>query len=292
MRVSGVGKAYRRGHWVLSEVTMHVPAGASVAVVGANGSGKSTLLKVLAGVSRPTTGRIVGRPAVVGYVPDRFPAADAMGALAYLVHIGRIRGLDTASARRRGSALLGRLELVGGLRTPVRALSKGNAQKVALAQALMVPPRLLVLDEPWSGLDAGAHGVLGEMLQEVLGDGGAVVFTDHREAVGRAPATLAYTVHDGRVTQAGPGARPGPIPVAHVVVTRASGPRRAPGRVDWSGLRGVVEVAATADAVHVRVHPDACDEILTIALRNGWSVAEVHRGGPPRRDGEAGAWAH
>jgi ABC-type multidrug transport system ATPase subunit len=68
----------------------------------------------------------------------------------------------------------------------LRHLSKGNAQKVAIAQALLSPPGLLVLDEPWSGLDAAAHTTLRELIGEVAAAGGAVVLTDHRETVGAA----------------------------------------------------------------------------------------------------------
>src|SRR5258708_6893806 len=76
-----------------------------------------------------------------------------------------------------------------GPETALRELSKGNAQKVAVAQALLVRPELLILDEPWSGLDASAHAVLSELIAEVAGQGGAVVFTDHPEAVTRAVAS-------------------------------------------------------------------------------------------------------
>jgi ABC-type multidrug transport system ATPase subunit len=133
---------------------------------------------------------VSGRPPRIGYVPERFPSQQRMPALAYLVHMGRIRGLAAGVARARAADLLRGLALVGGTGTPLRQLSKGNAQKVAIAQALMSPPDLLVLDEPWSGLDASAHGVLRELIEEVAANGGAVVFTDHREAVVEAEASV------------------------------------------------------------------------------------------------------
>jgi ABC-2 type transport system ATP-binding protein len=183
-----VSKQYGRGRAVLSGVDLTLPPGESVAVLGPNGSGKSTLLRIIAGVTRPSGGTIADVPAVIGYVPDRFPASDALSSLAYLTHIGRIRGLRTPA---RALALLDQLALAGGIRTPIRALSKGNAQKVALAQALLVPPDLLVLDEPWSGLDTAAHQVLAALLRDVLADGGTVVYTDHSRG---GPATLTYTI--------------------------------------------------------------------------------------------------
>ena len=120
---------------------------------------------------------------------------------------GRIRGLDRSAAVARAGELLERLDLVGaeaGVRTPLRALSKGNAQKVAVAQAVLVAPEVLILDEPWSGLDASAHGVLDAMLREAAAAGAAVVVTDHREQVAGA---VVWRLRDGRLVR-GPVAEP------------------------------------------------------------------------------------
>ncbi|GAA1609906.1 ATP-binding cassette domain-containing protein [Actinoplanes couchii] len=285
LRLTDVSKRYGSGAWVLDRVDMEIPPGQSVGILGSNGSGKSTLLRILAGISRPTRGRISGMPRLIGYVPDRFPAADAMNPIAYLVHIGRIRGLGGDEARRRGLLLLERLRLAGGIRTPIRALSKGNAQKVALAQALMTPPELLILDEPWSGLDAGAHQVLGEIIAETVRAGGSVVFTDHRESVTGAHATMAYRVDQGRVLRHQPGTR---APMAHVMLTDPGAEFRSPSRIDWHEVDGVAGVGGDGGQIQLRVHPAACDDLLMIALRGGWSVAEVRRdhAATPARDGE------
>jgi ABC-type multidrug transport system ATPase subunit len=275
---------------VLSDVEMDIPAGEAISVLGVNGSGKSTLLRMIAGVSRPTRGSITGRPPIVGYVPDRFPATDAMSSIGYLGHVGRIRGLGSAVARRRGRELLERLELAGGLRTPIRALSKGNAQKVALAQALMVPPDLLILDEPWSGLDAAAHAVLGGILDEVVRDGGTVVFTDHRESISRSHSTLSYVVDGGRLGVPAQGEAPRHTVVAYVVLTESPGSDAR--RVDWHGMEAVLGVTPDGEFLHLQVASEHCDEILMAALRNGWSVAEVRREGPPaHRSREDKTWA-
>jgi ABC-type multidrug transport system ATPase subunit len=138
-------------------------------------------------------------------VTERFVPSDRFSAAAYLAHMGRIRGLTTVRADAAADRLLARLDLVGGRDTAVRKLSKGNVQKVVLAQALIVPPQLLILDEPWSGLDAAAHGVLSEIIGEVSGASGIVAFAghfadDHRDAVVRASATTAYRFAAGRLT--------------------------------------------------------------------------------------------
>ncbi|MET8830531.1 ABC transporter ATP-binding protein [Streptomyces sp. NPDC004610] len=278
MRCEAVGKRYGYGYgggrWVLRDVDLRVPAGEVLAVVGGNGSGKSTLLRILAGLTRPTIGRVSGRPPVIGYVPDRFTAQDRISALSYLVHLGRIRGLSTSAAAARGRHLLDRFSLVGGQNAELRTLSKGNAQKVALAQALLVMPDLLVLDEPWSGLDTSAHGVLAELIGEVAAQGGSVVFTDHREATVDTRADGVYALAGGRVTRRpgddrSPGSR---APMAEVLLTV---PRTGatPAEVDWPGLPGVVDAARRDGGVVLRVTGDRSDAVLLRALRQGWSVA-------------------
>jgi ABC-type multidrug transport system ATPase subunit len=134
---------------VLDGVDLEVERGRVIGILGTNSSGESTLLRILARFCRESAGTVAGRPRV-GYLPDRFPAAQRMSARAYLRHMGRIHGLRNLS---EVDALLERFALVGGTRVPLRQLSKGNAQRVGLAQAVLVRPELLVLDEPWSGLE-------------------------------------------------------------------------------------------------------------------------------------------
>jgi len=193
-----VGKQYGRGRPVLADVDLTVRAGEVVAVLGGNGSGKSTLLRIMAGITLPTTGTLTEVPHSVGYVPERFSANTRMTAHAYLCHLGRIRGLSTRQAAQRAEELLGRFRLEPGPDFAIRDLSKGNAQKVAVAQSLMTRPELLILDEPWSGLDTSAHGLLSQIIAETASAGSAVVFTDHREAVVRIEAQR-YQIEGGRV---------------------------------------------------------------------------------------------
>ncbi|MFJ9843492.1 ATP-binding cassette domain-containing protein [Kitasatospora sp. NPDC101155] len=255
---------------------MKVSAGDVVAVVGTNGSGKSTLLKILVGLSQPTSGTVSARPPAIGYVPDRFTAHERVSAISYLTHMGRIRGMSTSAARARGGDLLERLALVGGPTASLRTLSKGNAQKVALAQALLVRPDLLVLDEPWSGLDASAHGVLGEFIDEAAAHGGAVVFTDHREAISGTHANGAYAITDGRVTWRGATRPGGPAPMVELVLTPpATG--TVPAELDWYALPGVVDAARLGRGIVLRVAREHSDTVLMTALQHLWSVDAVTR---------------
>ncbi|WP_262699373.1 MULTISPECIES: ABC transporter ATP-binding protein [Streptomyces] len=179
MRLRGVGRRYGLGGpWVLRGVDLEVPPGSLTRIQGRNGSGKSTLLRLLAGIDAPSAGRITGRPPTA-YVPERFPAELPFSALGYLTHLGRIHGLSRAAAARGAGEWLERFGADGYAATPLAELSKGTSQKIAVAQALLAAPGLLVLDEAWTGLDQAARGVLDTAVAERVADGGAVVFVDH-----------------------------------------------------------------------------------------------------------------
>jgi ABC-type multidrug transport system ATPase subunit len=163
---------------IVRDVTQEVAAGRLIRLEGPNGSGKSTLLKVMAGVSMPSAGRLTGRPRT-GYVPERFPAALGFGAREYLEHMARIHGLSGTESGAAVDEWLERLGATDYARAPLRTLSKGMCQKVAIAQALLSRPGLLVLDEAWTGLDQAARGALDAAVVERLAAGAIVLFVDH-----------------------------------------------------------------------------------------------------------------
>ena len=179
MRLESVGKRYGlREPWIVRNVTLDVTAGRIVRVEGLNGTGKSTLLKVASGVTLPSAGRVTGRPHT-GYVPERFPGGLAFPARDYLLHLARIHGLRGAAVRAGADEWLERLGAAAFASAPLRTLSKGMCQKVAVAQALLSRPGLLVLDEAWTGLDSLARAALDAAALERAADGGTVLFVDH-----------------------------------------------------------------------------------------------------------------
>ncbi|MGW7368915.1 ABC transporter ATP-binding protein [Streptomyces sp. NPDC054841] len=191
------------GPWVLRGVGLDLAAGTLVRVEGGNGSGKSTLLRLLAGIDAPTEGRITGRPRTA-YVPERFPAALPFTATGYLVHVGRVHGLGRGAAERGAREWLERFGAAGHARTPLTELSKGTSQKVAVAQALLAAPELLVLDEAWTGLDTGARAELDLAVAQRVAAGATVVFVDHD------PRRLAGAVDVGHRVE-GTGLVPAPV---------------------------------------------------------------------------------
>ena len=187
----------RRAGWALRTVDAEVGAGETVVVLGRNGAGKSTLLQLAAGVLSPVRGAVRDRPRVIGWVPERFPADQPFTAGEYLTWMASLRGLRGRAEVDRWSE---RLLLNGHLDTRLSELSKGTAQKVGLAQALLVPPDLLVLDEPWEGLDAQARALVPEVVAEVTAAGGMVLVSDHRGEIAGLPGATSWTVADGEVT--------------------------------------------------------------------------------------------
>jgi ABC-2 type transport system ATP-binding protein len=224
VRLTAVGKRYgARQPWVVRDVSLDVAPGRLIRLEGRNGSGKSTLLKVIAGVSLPSAGRVSGRPHA-GYVPERFPGGLPFPARDYLLHMARVHGLRGPACAAAVDEWLERLGASGYAGTTLRNLSKGMCQKVAIAQALLARPALLVLDEAWTGLDQAARGTLDLAVAERVAAGAMVLFVDHD------PARLAEQASErwqlgsgGRLTvvpgdPALPPGTPGPAGGAVVVI--------------------------------------------------------------------------
>ncbi|MGC4744129.1 ATP-binding cassette domain-containing protein [Micromonospora sp. DT201] len=202
MRLENVWVRYhRQGPWVLRGVDVRIGPGEVAVVLGRNGVGKSTLLQVAAGVLRPGRGRVTGRPARVGWVPERFPADQPFTVARYLTGMARVAGLSAAAADEAVTFWTDRLGLTGFRSVRLPELSKGTAQKVGLAQAMLRMPGLLVLDEPWEGLDAATRELVPELISEVLAADGAVLVSDHRGETVRLPAARRWSVADGSLTE-------------------------------------------------------------------------------------------
>lgn len=174
-----VSKRYRR-RVILDGVSVQLTPGTTTAVEGANGSGKSTLLRILAGVSAPTSGRVLGTPTRVGFLPAAFAPPPLMRAADYLRHLGRIHGLTAAAARRRSADLLEQFDLAPGPGARLGRLSTGNLRKVGIAQAFLGDAELIVLDEPRAGLDQQSRSVLDQLVASRVAAGAIMIIADHQ----------------------------------------------------------------------------------------------------------------
>ena len=269
MRLEAVSKRYGlRQPWVVRDVTREVAAGQLIRLEGPNGSGKSTLLRVLAGVTRPTAGRVTGRPHT-GYVPERFPGGLGFSAREYLQHLARIHGLSGAAVDAAVDEWLGRLGAADYAGTPLRTLSKGMCQKVAIAQALLAGPDLLVLDEAWTGLDQAARAMLDAAVAERVAAGAMVVFVDHD------PARLAGQVGE-RWQMAGgtvSAAEPGPVLAAFAPAAPVSA---APGGGVETLAAVVIELTGLESGSLARLAQ--ADGVLAVAADSGGPVPDDEPG--------------
>jgi ABC-2 type transport system ATP-binding protein len=173
----------------VDSVSFDVKPGEVLGLLGPNGSGKSTILRILTGYLRPSSGvaRVMGHDVVaeslqarsrLGYVPEDAPLYTNMRVHEFLRFMGRVRGLDGAGLQRGIDEVMDRLSF-GHLRsTPIGHLSRGYRQRVAIAQALLGKPALLVLDEPTNGLDPRQIIEVRELIR-TLSQELAVLVTSH-----------------------------------------------------------------------------------------------------------------
>lgn len=172
----------------LDGLTVAVPPGQVVGLLGPNGSGKTTAMRIVFGVIPADSGavRFEGRPLDVearrrfGYMPEERGLYPDMRVRDQLVYLARLAGVERAEAGRRTDALLERLGLGDRGGESVEQLSLGNQQRVQLAAALVHEPEVLVLDEPFSGLDPLAAASLSEIVQEAARAGRTVLFSSHQ----------------------------------------------------------------------------------------------------------------
>lgn len=173
----------------LDGLSFEVPEGEIVGFVGRNGSGKTTTMRIVLGVLDADAGEVrwggdpVGRRERrrFGYMPEERGLYPKMRVREQLVYLARLHGVGKEAAARRADELTEALELLGGPRDRIETLSLGNQQRVQLAAALVHDPKVLVLDEPFSGLDPVGVDVLADVLRrEARERGAAVVFSSHQ----------------------------------------------------------------------------------------------------------------
>lgn len=186
LRLDGVVKRFG-DFTAVDDLSFAVAPGEVFGFLGGNGAGKTTSLRMVLDILRPDAGAIsvLGRPpgransAGLGFLPEERGLYRSMTALDTIVYFARLKGMSAADARREGSKLLERFGLAKFARTSVDKLSKGMAQKVQLATAVVNAPRLLILDEPFSGLDPVNQGLLEDEILLAAKSGAGVVFSTH-----------------------------------------------------------------------------------------------------------------
>ncbi|MXO97594.1 ATP-binding cassette domain-containing protein [Altererythrobacter xixiisoli] len=199
------------GTLAVDGVDLSVPQGTIYGVLGPNGAGKTTTLRMLLGIIEPDSGerRVLGHAnpqdiaRQIGYLPEERGLYPAMKAYEAIGFMGALRGLPQAEGRRRGRALLEEYGLGHAAERQIRQLSKGMAQQVQLLGTLVHEPRLVVLDEPFSGLDAINQGKLERLIRSLADRGATVLFSTHVIAHAERLCENVAIIAGGKVPYAG-----------------------------------------------------------------------------------------
>ena len=197
------------GRRVVDGVDLVLREGECLALFGPNGAGKTTLLRMLAGLLKPTAGRAwiagVALPggaearSVVGLISHQSMLYGALSARENVEFAARLYGV--ADARAAAEEALGRLRILDRADSPVRALSRGLQQRVSIARAIVHGPRVVLLDEPYTGLDGAGAAALTSALESLAGGGAALVLVTHNVSEGLALATHAAIMRGGRLVR-------------------------------------------------------------------------------------------
>jgi ABC-2 type transport system ATP-binding protein len=218
-------------------VSLAAPEGAIYGILGPNGAGKTTCLRMLLGIIDPSSGErsLLGRSSPleaaheVGYLPEERGLYPAMTALEAIAFMGALRGLPLRDGRLRGLELLDGHGLGDWAKKPIRTLSKGMAQTVQLLGTIVHRPRLIVLDEPFSGLDAINQEKLEALIRRQASEGVTILFSTHVIAHAERLCERIAIIARGRVAFEGAvdEARGRLRPIVHLRTRATDGPWRA-----------------------------------------------------------------
>ena len=198
------------GTLAVDDVSFTAARGEVTGYLGPNGSGKSTTMKMIMGLIETSAGEILfdGEPVRrdllahkqrTGYVPEEPHLYGHLGGLEYLTMVGQLRGLPPKTTAERIDGLLRLLSLHRDRHAPLSSYSKGMKQKALLSAALLHNPELLLLDEPFSGLDIGTTLVMRSLIQELAARGKVVLFSSHELEIVERLCARVVILHRGRV---------------------------------------------------------------------------------------------
>jgi len=211
LQVRGLDKSYG-SRKVLDDVSFDVEPGKMTGFVGGNGAGKTTTMRIILGVLDADAGEVrldgetlrPGSRRRFGYMPEERGLYPKMRLEEQLVYLARLHGLETATARANAVALIERLGLSERTGEPIEKLSLGNQQRAQIAAALVHDPDVLVLDEPFSGLDPMAVEVVVDVLRERADRGIPVLFSSHQLDIVERLCDDLVIIADGRIRASGP----------------------------------------------------------------------------------------
>jgi ABC-2 type transport system ATP-binding protein len=280
-----IGLTKRYGDVVaLDGLSMTVAPGRIHGFVGRNGAGKTTTMRITLGLARADAGDVHwnGRPVTAedrrgfGYMPEERGLYPKMTALDQIVYFARLSGMEAAAATTAATKILESIGLGDRATEPVERLSLGNQQRCQLAAALVTSPDLLVLDEPFSGLDPVGVDALAGVLKDQVGQGTAVVYSSHQLDLVERLSDEVTIIDRGRVVASGD--------VAAVRSSRGADQLRVAlvgGATAWAdNLAGAKVVGRNGDEVVLELLPGADDQAVLDAARQAGRVRTFRREAP------------
>ena len=198
----------------VDDLTLHIAPGEIYGFIGHNGAGKTTTLKSVVGILQFDQGEItIGGKSIktdplackrlLAYIPDNHDLYDYMTGIKYLNFIADVFGVDAQTRRERIRTYADTFELTGDLAQPIAAYSHGMKQKLAIIAAWLHAPRLIVMDEPFVGLDPKAAHTLKGMMRQVCDNGGAIFFSTHVLEVAEKLCDKVAIIKGGRLIRSG-----------------------------------------------------------------------------------------
>jgi ABC-2 type transport system ATP-binding protein len=277
LEIDGLSRRYG-AVTALDGLTFGVPAGQVFGFLGPNGSGKTTTMRAVFGVTALDAGEIRwrGRPVdeaarrTFGYMPEERGLYPAMPLFDQVEYFARLHGLDGPAAAKAARHWIDRLGLSGRDRTRVDALSHGNQQRAQLAVALAHEPELLVLDEPFSGLDPGGIDDMSAILAERAAAGVTVLFSSHQLDLVEDICEAVAIIYQGRLVVSG----------AVADLRRGDRPRLAV-RVAGDDAAGWSAGISPADGTVDLVRADGTAEISLTASGDAQRILDLARAGGP-----------
>ncbi|GAB6900212.1 ABC transporter ATP-binding protein [Kineosporia succinea] len=187
LELDGISRSFD-GRRVLDGISFNVEPGRLTGFVGSNGAGKTTTMRIILGILAPDGGRVSWKGQLIdrearrqfGYMPEERGLYPKMNLIDQLIFLARLHGVDAAAARRKAAGLLEELGLGERMTDKLETLSLGNQQRVQVAAALIHDPVLLVLDEPFSGLDPITVDTMTSILRTSAASGVPVLFSSHQ----------------------------------------------------------------------------------------------------------------
>jgi ABC-2 type transport system ATP-binding protein len=282
------GLSKRYGEVVaLQDLSFEVRAGEVFGFVGANGAGKTTSMRIAMGVVSPDAGEVcwAGAPITfatrrrIGYMPEERGLYPKMRVLEQLVYLAELHGMANAAAQQSARHWLERFDLALRGADEVQKLSHGNQQRIQLAAALVFAPEVLILDEPFAGLDPVAMDVMSAVLREQADAGIPVLFSSHQLELVERLCDRVGIIRHGRMVACGT-----------VAELAGGGPERlwvdAPqGPEDWAArLQGVRVLRTEGTRTLIELAPGADDQVVLRAALATGPVREFRRDVPSLSD--------